>query len=539
MKRFSLSIALSVLSLSMIFGQKTIQEEVNAHLQNLPFEAFSITVPTFKDKVYNIKDAGAIGDGHTKCTEAINSTIKKCSAEGGGTVLIPAGLWLTGPITMQSNVNLHLEAGSLVVFSAELADNPLTLGAKGKWNPTSLINGRDLENIAITGKGVFNGNGDAWRPVKKFKMNEKAWKQLTKTGEVSEDGKMWFPRVGTIAAIKAKEGMDPATMTKEDYEKVRLTFRSYLLNIEGVKNMLVEGVTLQNSPHITNMLRTIDGLTMKNVSVVNNWWAQNSDGLDISACKNVLLYDCTVNTGDDGICMKSSGGEKGKFRLENIVIKDCKVFHAHGGFVIGSNTDGGMRNIYVNNCAFSWTETGLRFKSDDAKGGRVENIFIDGIVMKDIEEDAIIFDLTYEDKPAIGLNGAKLDNKIPDMNGISIKNVYCDGARAACVIGGSETAVIKNVLFQNMKITSKAGINAWGSEGITFDNVELNTEIKPAFKLTKVKGVNFKNMNRVPEGPFIKVLEPESKNIKIENSAIKASQVEMLNGAPASELIIK
>lgn len=539
MKRISLSIALSLLSLSLIFGQKTIQEEVNAHLQNLPFASFSITVPTFKDKVYNIKDAGAIGDGHTKCTEAINSTIKKCSAEGGGTVLIPSGLWLTGPITMQSNVNLHLEAGSLVVFSDELADNPLTLGAKGKWNPTSLINGRDLENVAITGKGIFNGNGDAWRPVKKEKMNEKAWGKLTKTGEVTVDGKMWFPRKGTIAAIKAKEGMDASKMTKEDYEKIRLTFRSYLLNIENVSNMLVEGVTLQNSPHITTMLRSIEGLTMKNVTVVNNWWAQNSDGLDISACKNVLLYDCTVNTGDDGICMKSSGGEKGKFRLENIVIKDSKVFHAHGGFVIGSNTDGGMRNIYVNNCAFSWTDIGLRFKSDTGRGGRVENIFIDGIYMKDIQKDAISFDLTYEDKAAINVARKEDETKIPDMDGISFKNIYCEGANAAVVIGGTDNSKIKNVSFQNMNISSKSGFTAFGAEGISLDNVIITPEVKPAYKLTKVKNVDFKNIKNVPEGPFIKVLEADTKKITIENSAIKASQVEMLNGAPASELKIK
>lgn len=539
MKRLSLSIVLTALSLSLAFGQKSIQDEVNAHLQNLPFSSFSITVPTFKDKVYNIKDAGAVGDGVTKCTDAINSTIKKCSAEGGGTVLIPAGLWFTGPITMQSNVNLHLEGGALVTFSDDLADNPLTETGKGKYGSTSLINGRDLENIAITGNGVFNGNGDSWRPVKKEKLTEKAWKNLIKTGEVSEDGKMWFPRKGTLAAIKAKEGMNASNMTKEDYDKIRLTFRSYLLNVENVKNMLVEGITLQNSPHITNMLRSIDGLTMKNVSVVNNWWAQNSDGLDISACKNVLLYDCTVNTGDDGICMKSSGGEKGKFRLENIVIKNCKVFHAHGGFVIGSNTDGGMRNIYVNNCAFSWTETGLRFKSDAGRGGRVEKIFIDGISMKDIEKEAIIFDLTYEDKAAINVVGKEDETKIPDMDGISIKNVYCDGAKAACVIGGADNAKIKNVSFENMIITANEGFSAFGSENITLDNVTINSKIKPSFSLNKTNGVTFKNIKNVPEGPLAKVYDASSKKIVVENSSIKASQIEMLNGADAKELKIK
>lgn len=540
MKRSHLLILMSLLSVNLIFGQ-TIQEEVNAHLKNLPFTPFTIKVPTFKDKVYNIKDAGAIGDGVFKCTNAINSTIKKCSAEGGGKVIIPAGLWLTGPITMQSNVNLHLEAGALVVFSAELADNPLVDNGSGKWSQPALINGSDLENIAITGKGVFNGNGDEWRPVKKEKMNEKDWNKLIKTGEVSVDGKMWYPRKGTIEAIKLKENMDAGKMTKADYEKIRLTMRSYLFCIEGAKNMLVEGITLQNSPHITNMLRSIDGLVMKNVTVINNWWNQNADGLDISRCRNVLLYDCTVNTGDDGICMKSSGGKKGEFLLENIVINDCKVFHGHGAFVIGSNTDGGMRNISVKNLTCSWTETGLRFKTGKGRAGRVENIFIDGVQMKDIDKEAIIFELTYEDKGAIVSKDFKeSDAKLPDFDGFSIKNVYCNGAKTAISIGKSAEAVIKNVTFENLIIKSDIGVSAYSSEGITFDNVQIISPLKQLYMLKDTKNITFKNMKNIPaDGTVLKVMGAGVKNIAVENSAIKASQVEMLNDAPATELKIK
>ncbi len=117
------------------------------------------------------------------------------------------------------------------------------------------------------------------------------------------------------------------------------------------------------------------------------------------------MYNCNVNTGEDVICMKSSNEKPDQYRLENIVIKDSKVYHGHGGFVIGSNTDGKMRNIYVNNCSYSWTETGFRFKSGADRGGLVENIFVDGIYMKDIQDEAIIFDLSYEDKGAVKRKG--------------------------------------------------------------------------------------------------------------------------------------
>ncbi len=544
MKKISLSILLSIVASSLIFGQKSIQEEVNAHLKDLPFASFSITVPTFKDKVYNIKDAGAIGDGITKCTEAINSTIKKCSAEGGGMVLVPAGLWLTGPITMASNVNLHLEAGAIVLFSADVEDYDLVFSSSGKARMPSLINGSGLENVAITGKGIFDGNGDHWRPIKKQKRTEKEWKKLAKEGgEFSKDGKMWFPRKGTQKAIDMKKALG-SKLTKEQWEEVRFTLRSYTLNVEKTKNMLVEGITLMNSPHITNMLRGIDGLVMKDVKVLNEWWYQNADGLDISRCKNVLMYDCTVNTGDDGICMKSSLGGKAQdpntFLLENIVIKDCKVYHGHGGFVIGSNTDGGMRNIYVKNLTCSLTDVGVRFKSDITRGGKVTDIFIEDVFMADIKEAAISFNLTYKDRAAIPADADASQYLVPDFNGINFKNIYCYGAKEAIVLGGvDKTLNVKNVSFENMILQSKKGVEAYASENITFDNVQIKNESGYPFYMKKVKNISFKNIKNVNEGVYAKILEPEVKNITIENSAIKASQIEMLNGAATSELKIK
>jgi len=541
MKRIHLLVVLSILSVNLMFGQKSLQDEVTANLQNLPFPSFAITVPTFPDKTFNILDAGAIGNGIYKNTEAINSTIDKCSKAGGGKVIIPAGLWCTGPIYMKSNVNLFLAEGAIVIFSSNLDDYPLIVDENGKSNIPNLINGSGLVNVAITGSGIFNGNGQDWRMVKKEKMNDREWKNYIKTGELSEDGKIWYPRVGTIAAMALLESKSKAELTKEDMEKIKISLRPYMFAIENSKNVLVEGITLNNSPKFAMYAKGNESMVLHKVNVMNEWWAQNGDGLDISICKNVLFLDCTVNTGDDGICMKSAGAKKGEFKMENIVIKNCKVYHAHGGFVIGSNTDGNMRNIYVNNCSFSWTDSGIRVKSGTGRGGKVTNIFCDNIFMKDIDGEAIVFELVYEDKGAVKTKDSKIeDEKVPDFDGFSFKNIFCDGAKVGVVIGGGDDAHVKNVTFQNMVIKSNDGVKASYSENITMDNVNIICKSKPTFTLNKANGFTFKNMKDVPlEGSYVKVLEEASKKIVIENSSIKAAQVEMLNNASPKELIIK
>lgn len=539
MKRHILTIAILTLAVFTANAQNVatakIQKEVNDRLQNLPFASFSITVPTFPSAVYNIKDAGAVGDGVTINTAAINNTIKKCSEAGGGTVLIPAGLWKTGPITMMSNVNLHLEAGAEVDFSSDPKDNTLIIKGN-KMENVARINGTGLKNIAITGQGIFNGDGSSWRPIKHEKQTEKQWKKL-KGGEMSPDGKMWYPVKGTMQAFESVKSL--SSISDADAEKYRSAAkRPYLICIEKSQNMLVEGVTFMNSPHITNMLRNIDGLVMKDVKVLNEWWFQNADGLDISVCRNVLMYDCTVNTGDDGICMKSSKNSAGgrQFGMENVVIKDCKVYHAHGGFVIGSNTDGGMNNIYVNNCLFNWSDTGIRVKSGKGRGGRVQNIFVKDIYMKDIAEDAIVFELTYEDKAVEGT--AKDANKslVPDFDGFSFKNIYCNGAKGAINIGGTADLNVKNLTFENMIMNTNSGVTMFRTENATFDNVQFNSKLKPSVTMNKAANITFKNIPGTISGVYAKILNPETKNIKFEGGKVKAENVEVLNGAEQSQV---
>lgn len=518
-----------------------IQKEVDERLQNLPFASFQIKVPVFADKVYDIKDFGAVADGITVNTKAINDAITRCSQNGGGTVVIPAGLWITGSITLQNDVNLYVAEGALLEFSGNKDDYDIEKTGSS-YKTRALINGRGLKNVAITGKGVINGNGSTWRFVKHEKVPEKLWKKLSKNADVTPDEKRTAPK-GYFAAEELQKQLSAAgDTTYASWCKVKTALRPYLLNVTDVENMLIEGVTFMNSPHITLKLDRIFDLTVKNATVLNENWFQNSDGIDISACERALIYDCTVNTGDDGICMKSSLGNRGKrdksqkFLHQNIVIRDCKVFHAHGGFVIGSNTDGGMNNIYVKNCTFNWTETGIRVKSGKGRGGRVQNIFCEDIFMKDISDQAIIFELTYEDKGQVVKNG---ENKAlePDFDGFIIRNVYCDGAKEAVLLGGTPELNVRNVIIQNAVIKADAGVNGFRCDNITFDNVTILPKKGVVFDFNKATNIKFVNTPKPAHKTFLKLKGAETKNISVSPAGVvNASQVDIINEADPKQV---
>jgi len=517
------------------------QQEIDEKLQNLPFPSFSIQVPTFRNKTYSILDFGAMGNGMAMNTKAINDAITKCSKEGGGHVIIPPGLFITGQITMKSNVDLHCETGAMIVFSSNIDDYPLVQNGSG-YIIEPLINGANLENVAITGDGSFDGNGQYWRPVKKEKLNDRQWKMLlAKGGALNDKGNTWFPSQAAADGQNYLSSKKRSELTLSDYEKVKPFLRPKMLNLSNSKNVMIEGITLKNSPEFAMNMRNIDGLALKNVTVMNEWWAQNGDGLDLSSCRNVLIYNCTVNAGDDGICMKSSGNNPDVFSLENIVIKDCKVYHAHGGFVTGSNTDGNMRNIFVNNCVFTWSDTGLRFKSNIGKGGKVENVFVDGIYMKDIDGEAIIFDLKYEDAAAVkNVDFQILGSKVPNFNNISIKNVVCDGAKSAFLVDGSKIPMVSNVTVDNVIFKTEKGISSTLADKLTFKNCTFDCKTTPFVDLIQTSNVTFQNcVFPQTAGTMMQLSGANTKNISIEKSNITQQQITIGDGVDANTVVIK
>lgn len=472
-----------------VFAQ---QKDIAYYTAKAPFKMPAVPLPVFADKQFSLKDFGGVADGKTLNTAAFAKAIDACSKAGGGRVVVPAGVWLTGPIELKSNVQLHTEKKCLVQFTPDRTQYPIiNMNGDGKtFVVASPVYAYKADNIAITGEGTFAGAGESWRPVKKNKVTTAVWEDLKKTGVVSDDGKIWWP---TYEAMKGEEYVktlkDKKDARAEDYIKARDFLRPYMVYFIQCKTILVEGVTLRNSPKFVFYPNRCTDLTINGVSVFNEWWAQNGDGIDISACKNVVIYNSALSVGDDGICMKSSRGNKeaGESQLKNILIANCVVYRAHGGFVIGSNTDGGMENIYVVDCDFDGSDIGIRVKSNPGRGGLVKDIFIDNIKMKNIKEEAILFTTYYEDmpagKPAANNNGGEaVNDKIPHFTNFHISNVVCEGAATAVSITGLPATPVDSIYMDNMTITAKKGFVSTDAKDIFMNKVVFNTGT-PLFKL--------------------------------------------------------
>jgi DNA sulfur modification protein DndE len=296
---------------------------------------------------------------------------------------------------------------------------------------------------------------------------------------VCVDGQVWWP---SKEAMEGEEYLkklkkQKRDATAEDYLPARDFLRPYMVYLVNCENVLVEGVTIRNSPKFVFYPNNCTNLNMRHVNIFNEWWAQNGDGIDISACKNVLIYQCNVSAGDDGICMKSSSSkDSNEARLENVVIAGCTVYHGHGGFVIGSNTDGGMNNIYVTDCDFIGTDIGIRVKSNAGRGGLVHNIFVKNIFMSGIEDEAILFDTYYEDVTA-GKNAKDVkttaEDKIPQFRDFYISNVFCRGAKTAISITGLPQMPVQKIYFDNVVISADKGYESKDAKDIDFKNVRL------------------------------------------------------------------
>jgi polygalacturonase len=468
-------------------------EEIKKYTSDLPFKMGEIKVPVFRDKSFNIKDFGAIPDGHTLNTDPINNAIKKCSEDGGGMVIIPAGLWVTGPILLKSNVNLYAERGALIQFSRDHQYYPIVrLPLKG-FSVASPILGINLENVAITGEGIFDGSGETWRPVKKAKTTSSQWRDLLKSGGYVDDkNSIWYPSQQAYEGLQnIKKLKSNKSMSENDFIPYRESMRPYMTLLINCKNVLIDGVTIQNSPMFALQPLQCENVIFRNIKIYNEWWAQNGDGIDINACDNVLIYKCTVNAGDDGICMKAGGSKKKSPVLQNIVIADCIVYHAHGGFVIGSESDGGINNISVKNCNFIGTDVGLRFKSAKDRGGLVENIFIDGIYMKDIVNEAVLFSFSYEQNLEQNRNK---EEKLPVFRDFNLNNIICSGAEYALMIDALIECPVKNVNITNSYFETVSGAEINFAGGLSFDNVKFDTKSDILFSLNQTNSISLNDI---------------------------------------------
>jgi polygalacturonase len=447
-----------------------------------------VAAPVFPANTVCLTNFGGLGDGITLNTSAFEAAIGTLAEKGGGELVIPPGIWLTGPIKLRSNINLHLERGALVQFSGDFRLYPLAvIDIKGEKevDSTSPISGQNLESVGITGAGILDGGGDAWRPVKKDKLSASDWKALVKTGGVLNDkGDAWYPSRDVMEGAKLVERpRNAGSANLVDYEAAHQFLRPKMLRLIGCKRVLLQGVTFQNPPNWTMNPALCEDVSIVDVTVHNSPAAQNSDALDLESCRRAVIRDCTFDAGDDGICIKSgkdAGGRRIGIPTEDVLVEGCTVYHAHGGFTIGSEMSGGVRNVRVNNCTFIGTDVGLRFKSTRGRGGVVENIYISNIRMRDIGADAVNFNLYYGFKSPVdetgGEDGAKIPPvtvETPQFRRIHVENVICRGAQSAIVVQGLPEMPVRDIDFQDVSITADKGVSLTDADGIRFENVQV------------------------------------------------------------------
>jgi polygalacturonase len=482
--------------------------------QDLPIELPMVTYPEFPERQVSIVDFGGKGDGQFKNTQAFEKAMEALSEKGGGTLLVPPGVWLTGPIVFRSNINLFIDKGALILFSRDFDDYPLVetffegLNTKRCQSPVS---GRNLKNIAITGQGSIDGSGDAWRPVKKEKVTENHWKKIISKGGAFKRDDYWFPTKKSLKGDAISDMNVPRNLkTDKEWDEVKDFLRPVMISFIKCENILLKGVTFSNSPSWNLHPLMCRNVIIDNVHVKNPSYAQNGDGLDLESCENALVVNSRFDVGDDGICIKSGKDEEGRKRAmptRNVIIDNCKVFNGHGGFVVGSEMSGGVKNIVVRNCSFLGTDTGLRFKSRRGRGGVVENIYVSDIIMDNISTDALLFNLFYNGKSASeSLNDGDavapgketiptVTEETPVFRNLFFDRITSTNARRAMFFNGLPEMNISNIHLKNISVTSTLGAEFAESDGITLENVTVVPRQGAALILNNVKNMQIGDFN--------------------------------------------
>jgi polygalacturonase len=504
------------------------------HFEGIEFDMPAIQEPEIPDFEVNIRDFGAVEGGQVLNSKAFADAINAVSEKGGGRVVVPAGIWLTGPIILKSNLELFTESGAVVIFSENKDLYPVietSFEGLDTWRCISPIYGKNVENVAFTGHGVWDGSGDAWRFVKKSKLTASQWKELVASGGVLNDKKNeWYPSEQFKKAQESANMNVPAGLTtKEEYEAIRDFLRPVMVSIQNSKRVLFDGLTFQNSPAWCIHPLMVEDLVVRNLTVRNPWYSQNGDGIDIESCKNVLVENCNFDVGDDAICIKSGKDEDGRQRgvpSENLVIRNNIVYHGHGGVTVGSEMSGGVRNMHVSNCTFMGTDVGLRFKSNRGRGGVVENIFISDVRMTNIPSNAISFNLFYGGMSVSemlasgkteGLAQAEpVTEKTPQFKNISIKNIVVKGAQQAVILQGLPEMKLENVTMTDMLLEAENGFSIVDAENVKIEGIELFTKNKTAVEFYNSKKVEIRNLKFAFDAPnSITVNGSESDHISI------------------------
>ncbi|WP_372636305.1 glycoside hydrolase family 28 protein [Cohnella sp.] len=408
---------------------------------------------------FSIVDFGAVGDGAVDCTSAFAQAIESCSVAGGGTVLVPAGTYLTGPIRLASHMTLYVEAGAIIRFIDQFDRyEPVQTRWSGYecYGYQPLLFGSGLERISIKGEGVIDGQGAAWW---------QAYRELRYEGRLP---------VTSVRESLLELNWELKGRTRSNIVEWESQFlRPPLLQLIDCRAVVIEGVTLRNSPFWNTHLVYCDHVNLRGLTIENPSDTPNGDGLDLDSCSNVRVSDCHFDVGDDCLCLKSGIDEDGRRvgkPTENITVTNCTMLRGHGGIVFGSETAGGIRRVTVTNCVFIGTDRGIRIKTNRARGGGVEDVLISNIYMKDvlcpIAINAFYRHGVDESNPLMSSPEAiPVTDATPVIRGIHISDVTARGALgAAAFLFGLPEQPIEDVSLRHITIEMTKDPHEQGGE---------------------------------------------------------------------------
>ena len=494
-------IALSVfVLLGRAWGEASVVDRAPASIAPIkaPFAMPQFRRPVFPDRSFDIRDYGAVEGGQVKNTRALRKAIKAVNKAGGGRVLIPKGTWLTGAIHLKSNVNLHLAKEALVLFSNDLKDYLPAVFSRHEgmecYKPSGLIYARDCDNIAITGKGQLHGQGKPW-------WGDRETRKMRLKGKTVTDGTKRLNELCTAGVPVAQRRFDGS-----EGDFIRPSF----INPVNCTNVFIEGITVLYGPMWTVNPVYCENVVVRQVTVRTEGdygHTPNGDGVNPDSCKNVLIEYCDMDTGDDCFTIKSGRAEDG-LRVgkpcENIVIRHCQGRQGHGGVVIGSETSGGIRNIYIRDCRFNGTDRGLRFKTARGRGATIENIWVENIQMGEIVKEAIIVNtLRYTNRyPAHPLSA-----RTPTYRNLNFRNIQCTYAKKAAIrIIGLPEKPMRGLQFEQIDIKGKAGIQIQDAADIRFSQVNVVAEEGPVYQFDVCSNIIIDG-KKDPQGEDIVVID--------------------------------
>ena len=449
-----------------------------------PLAGAAAPAPGRTPAVFNALDYGAVPDGRTKNTAAFARAVAACAAAGGGTLVVPAGKYLTGSIALESNLTLRLEAGAELLYSGDPADSPIV---PARWECTNVFTHAPLiyadgkQNIAITGRGILNGQGWNWW----WRSGRGAPPAGVDPAVARDDWRRLYARV------EAGE-----KLTAADFRLAAEFLRPSLVGLYNCRNILVEDVTLFKSPMW--MLHPVysDDIVVRGVRFVSadpdgqpsaEGTGPNGDGIDVDSCRNVRVSDCFFNTSDDCVVIKSGRDNDGRRTArptEYVTVTNCVMYQGHGAVVIGSETSGGIRNVTASNIVSQGTDCGVRIKSMRGRGGVLENFRFDNWVIEDVQKQA--FEITMEYAPS---EAEPVSARTPLFRNFAFSNITVVGAKQVASIVGLPERSIEGLRFTDITATGAAGFLCSRTTDVELHQVRVDAGARNAFAFEGVRGL--------------------------------------------------